>query len=82
MLENAIANANFPGYSVYDESGKVVYTSPAASRARANRIGTEKAGASIQGEAVATMEQMVSLCRCGEGAEAKLLPGRAGTTIS
>lgn len=30
ILENAIAKCNdFPGYSVYDESGKVVYTSPA-----------------------------------------------------
>jgi N-acetylmuramoyl-L-alanine amidase CwlA len=75
ILENAIAKCNdYPGYSVYDESGKAVYTSPAAPAESEPKLQPKpepepepepqpdpepKEGTPIQGEPVATVGQMV-----------------------
>lgn len=74
VLENAIAKCKeFPGYSVYDEAGKVIYASPAAPAEPEPKPDPEpkKPGHPIQGEAVATVEQMVQFVQ-NAGKELKL----------
>lgn len=68
ILANAIAKCNdYPGYSVYDESGKAVYTSPPEQKPQPKPEPQpepqpepeQKKGTPIQGASVATVEQMV-----------------------
>lgn len=72
VLDNAIATCNkYPGYSVYDESGKVVYTSPAAPAEPEPKPEPKEPGHPIRGEAVATVKQMAQFVQ-NAGKEPKL----------